>query len=127
MRKEYVKPVMESEEFISNEYVASCYTIKCTNSKGSCGNITGKYNDYEGSLTVNDEGVGVYYGTIGTSSGCTNKTNPKDYDVKDLRSFWDWLLDVIFDNTTTTEYFHPVSYTDGYKTSDGKYHPNASV
>ena len=127
MRKEYVKPVMESEEFVSNEYVASCYTITSTYSKGSCGNITGKNDDYEGTLSVNSEGVGVYYGKIGESNGCTNKVNNKDYNVTDISSFLKWLWDVIWDNTTTTEYFHPVSYTDGYKTSDGKYHPNASV
>ena len=29
MKKEYVKPAMESEVFISNEYVAACYSGKC--------------------------------------------------------------------------------------------------
>ncbi len=27
MKKEYVKPVIESEEFVANEYVAACYAI----------------------------------------------------------------------------------------------------
>lgn len=29
MKKEYVKPAMESEVFISNEYVAACYSGVC--------------------------------------------------------------------------------------------------
>lgn len=29
MRREYVKPVMQSEEFVANEYVAACWTIHC--------------------------------------------------------------------------------------------------
>lgn len=33
MRKEYTTPVMECEEFVTNEYCALCYTIR--NSRGS--------------------------------------------------------------------------------------------
>lgn len=29
MKKTYVKPVMESEEFVANEYVAACWDLKC--------------------------------------------------------------------------------------------------
>lgn len=29
MRREYVKPVMQSEEFVANEYVAACWKMKC--------------------------------------------------------------------------------------------------
>ena len=29
MKKAYVKPVMESEAFVANEYVAACYWAKC--------------------------------------------------------------------------------------------------
>ena len=28
--KAYVKPMMDSEVFVANEYVAACYRIKCT-------------------------------------------------------------------------------------------------
>ena len=28
--KNYVKPMMESEAFVANEYIAACYRIKCT-------------------------------------------------------------------------------------------------
>ena len=30
MKREYVKPVIESEEFVANEYVAACYVVTCT-------------------------------------------------------------------------------------------------
>ena len=29
MKKEYMKPVMESETFVANEYVANCYYVTC--------------------------------------------------------------------------------------------------
>ena len=29
MKREYVKPVIESEEFVANEYVASCWDVYC--------------------------------------------------------------------------------------------------
>ncbi len=29
MRREYVKPVMQSEEFVANEYVAACWKMNC--------------------------------------------------------------------------------------------------
>ena len=35
MKKEYVKPAMESEVFISNEYVAACYSGECDVTCGS--------------------------------------------------------------------------------------------
>lgn len=31
MKKAYVKPIMESEEFVANEYVAACWKIICEN------------------------------------------------------------------------------------------------
>lgn len=31
MKKEYVKPVIESEEFVANEYVAACWIVTCKN------------------------------------------------------------------------------------------------
>lgn len=43
MRKEYVKPVMESEEFVLNEYVAACWQINCTYTK--CTNPSYIIND----------------------------------------------------------------------------------
>ena len=36
MRKEYVKPTMESEEFVANEYVAVCIMITCKRGSGKC-------------------------------------------------------------------------------------------
>ena len=29
MKREYVKPVIESEEFVANEYVAACWHVSC--------------------------------------------------------------------------------------------------
>ena len=55
MKKEYVKPIMESEEFVANEYVASCILITCNRSEGKCSKRTDKitgYTDIEAYLTA---------------------------------------------------------------------------
>lgn len=33
MKKEYVTPVMECEEFVANEYVAGCFEVECLGKK----------------------------------------------------------------------------------------------
>ena len=33
--KNYVKPMMESEAFAANEYIAACYRIRCTTPQGN--------------------------------------------------------------------------------------------
>lgn len=40
MKRTYIKPFMESEEFVTNEYVAACWMTKCVDS------ITGGICDY---------------------------------------------------------------------------------
>lgn len=62
MKKEYVKPMMESEEFVVREYIAACYNVYC---KGfSDADVDGKlvvdwgnrYSSYE--HKCNDDFVG---------------------------------------------------------------------
>ena len=40
MKKAYVKPVMESEEFVANEYVAACWTLTCITVGHECAGKT---------------------------------------------------------------------------------------
>lgn len=125
MKKVYTKPVMESEEFVSNEYVAACWTITCTNSDGSCGKITGK-DEYPSGLTINSSGYGIYEGKIGNSEGCREEIVENDYHINNFWSFLKWLWDYINDQTTHAEKFHPVEVKTGYE-ENGTFHPNASV
>ena len=71
MRKEYVKPVMESEEFVSNEYVATCYLVTCLGNKENgiptCGSLKLK----EEPNTESYDGYTAYIGTIGGKDGCS--------------------------------------------------------
>lgn len=127
MRKEYVKPVMESEAFVSNEYVAACWTLTCT---GTCGGVE----------TTRDEGYseGVFfeYGEFANEEPCTNKideTIVKVDSFRDLlklvgdalsgeiseREFWEYLW--LGRPITTTTRFHPIKVTKGWEN-----HPNAS-
>ena len=76
MRKEYVKPVMESEEFISNEYVAACYTVRCT----ECGAFAKGYDSLaSGVKTGNHMGysVSIYTDNLGGTPPCITEENEK--------------------------------------------------
>lgn len=43
MKKTYIKPFMESEEFVTNEYVAACWMARCTDT--ATGLFECDYND----------------------------------------------------------------------------------
>lgn len=36
MKKEYMKPMMENEEFVVSEYVTLCMIFTCHNDSGKC-------------------------------------------------------------------------------------------
>lgn len=78
MKKAYVKPVMESEEFVANEYVAACWKLTCQ--AGYWGgysnheNCKGDYIKVQGDTLTDVDGVYkwssasgyyTYYGSIG--------------------------------------------------------------
>lgn len=44
MKRTYVKPVMESEAFVANEYVAACWKVTCDTATG--------HGDCKGSSTI---------------------------------------------------------------------------
>lgn len=122
MKKTYVKPVMESEEFVANEYVAACWRITCLNSKQSCGSISGK-DAYPSGLTVDENGNGIYIGNIGrTDPGCQSERNYKDYKFDSWEDFFIFLRDVLNNDITNDTVYHPVAVEDGWEN-----HPNASV
>ena len=136
MKKAYVKPVMESEAFVANEYVAACWTMTCTNSTKSCGDyeykgdtsVLGGLSLQGGSTTT---GSGTYTGTIDGKSGCRDKYNPKDYNW--TGTWWDiavaieWIIDYFTGNQGTTTWSHPVEVTKGHYDDNNKFHPYASV
>lgn len=129
MKKVYTKPVMESEEFVSNEYVAACWTITCTNDDGSCGKEIG-IGDYPEGLDINS-GFGTYNGLINGKSGCRSEYNSKDYDFssvfwKDIPKIIEAIVDFFTGQGGTETEYHPVKVTEGYE-KNGTFHPNASV
>lgn len=84
MRKNYVKPILNSEEFVSQEYVAACYKLICTapnekassSDKGYWGTLyhtTGGCKDPNGeaqSLVVNNNKLeGIYEAKHSVGSG----------------------------------------------------------
>ena len=105
MKKAYVKPVMESEAFVANEYVAGCWEIVCQG-----GSYGADYHDDHGSfIYVSDK-----------------KPNP-DYFDGDRDGFVIYIYPP-YGNSYSGEIGgvkgpHPVEIID--RTKPG--HPNASV
>lgn len=135
MKKVYTKPVMESEEFVSNEYVAACWTITCTNDsmfKESCGLIEGKDDLLSAYYTEVSDGSGMYTGEIDGKAGCLKVTKEipfwlsiiaglaglVDPDIAaGIHASWNQWADA-----HPEQQYHPVEVTEGWDN-----HPNASV
>ena len=120
MRKEYVKPVMESEEFVSNEYVAACYWVDCIH-KGCIDPVKVKDVDSEaGALetfaknnrgtvaTTEVEGVYIYKGELGGNFGVSDDEHNSNWGTMD------WLRKIIL-------------YLLGIKDGDIGHHHDLSV
>lgn len=138
MKKVYTKPVMESEEFVSNEYVAACWTVTCTNSK-SCGSFTGK-GAYPEGLSETD-GIGMYTGKINDKQGCIEvvESEGKPEWIDNICTVPSWqdptrylIEEAVYYiykslvGSGTVKAYHPVEVTEGYE-KNGTFHPNASV
>lgn len=67
MRK-YVKPLMESEAFVSNEYVSACSLIECFGKCGQSEVVNGVKPEDLTSNMINMDGSG-YYMYTGTVNG----------------------------------------------------------
>lgn len=124
--KKYIKPVMESESFVANEYIGACWTMTCTNSDGSCGTETWRgEKNIEGLTLTADNTNGVYSGDINGNEACREKFKPNDYNWtntwQDFFTLIKYLRDLWSGNTGTTTKYHPVSVTEGWTN-----HPNAS-
>ena len=67
MKKAYVTPVMESEAFVANEYVAACFKITCNGHKSSRSFIYKKTpteaKDDDDFYYDNEIGVWIYTGS----------------------------------------------------------------
>lgn len=142
MRKEYVKPVMESEEFVSNEYVAACSTIKCTKCNAMDEVYKGVSDVTSGLTMLAEDGTSslyIYPDDLDGATTCTDVTigggKPewidKIYEGNNPfnpGSIWEelvWLGYQIFvGNNTTVKSYHPVTVIKGHNNGAN---PNASV
>lgn len=105
MKKAYVKPVMESEAFVANEYVAACKNVYC--------NLHGKSFTYHDEPTPEkDDDDGFWYFEGFTVGG-----------IEHVGASWYYTGDKLGDFNIFEEEGHRVSVRD-IATTD---HPNASV
>lgn len=118
MKKAYVTPVMESEAFVANEYVAACYRIRCTD--GEEGYVDLADDPSFDWLDDDEDGFGT------TLSGSFGGDGPRQYytgviNGKDPHETYRyWLLDGL--KTLT---YHEIESWEKVTSSDP--HPNASV
>ena len=129
MRKEYVKPVMESEEFVSNEYVAACWTVACN----ECSGKEKGYENLKSGVTTTETSWGkemaIYQESLGGKTPCQTYKIPSTEPGFEWSNPWPWLLWQIFvellgfdPGYSNSVSYHPVSVIEGWDN-----HPNASV
>lgn len=128
MKKEYVKPIMEGEAFVANEYIAACWTVSCTNRE--CGAWEEGYDSLHDGVTTANMGIAsrsIYTDILGKKDPCTTYEIPAEKPS----SVWGQILWYIFvellgmnpGNQGEVKY-HPVEVASGWTKSN---HPNASV
>lgn len=145
--KKYVKPLMESEVFVSNEYISTCYTITC----GKCGSWQEGYDQLAGDvdskpITNPFSGEVVYTGTFYPSTLEHGSNNRPDgtpcvtYSGSDRISFWDifeglgidwdkawqWLIQQIYGyNQSSISVHQDINIVPNWTHTTN--HPNASI
>lgn len=133
MRKEYVKPVMESEEFISNEYVATCWTLDCTKCDGYLETRSDAYS--EGPMLYEND----LWNSIGEKkSPCSSKIDKTTFEIDSWEKFWGLVSEAIEDDMNFFKFLdilingkeielkysvHPVEVKKGWTMTN---RPNAS-
>lgn len=129
MKKVYTKPVMESEEFVSNEYVAACWTVDCLECGAYDEVYDTKYNEYlNASTKMEGYDVYTYDGTINGVDPCRSVTETSTPGW--VNGFWAtvvWTVLKIWFGAQDEEHekkYHTIQFSNGYKHTN---HPNASV
>lgn len=132
MKKEYVKPIMEGEAFVANEYIAACWTITC---EGKCGGVETVYDTRKNEILKDSYEAsnlsGKMYIYPGEFAGTSAKkceefredTYPAWADKWWEKLLWDYVLVPWFgaEHQEVTNY-HPLDIQQGWNN-----HPNASV
>lgn len=126
--KKYIKPVMESESFVANEYIGACWTITC---HGQCkvgSFVTTDTTLYEDITKSQSSGNNyIYTGTLKDKEASQCESFTQNSDKPDWVTGWRLellyeLLVWIFGQRQDTVYYHPVS-VEQKGVSNG---PNAS-
>lgn len=144
--KKYVKPLMESEAFVANEYISTCYTVTC----GECGSWEEGYDKLAGSVITKPienpfTGEVVFTGSVYESklkNGVGDKNgNPcVTYSGSDRISIldcfdgwsidwdmaWKWLIQQIYGyNQSSISVHQNMSVVPNWTHTTN--HPNASI
>lgn len=123
MKKAYVKPVMESEAFVANEYVAACWRVACTD----CDEKMIYYGDPN--WEINDGDPFVENGGIKMYTQAINGVDPEEHTNPISDSFLAWLAWILF-GWGEKSYYHTVDVTPGANGGVADLnpsHPNASA
>ena len=127
MKKEYIKPVMESEMFVANEYISTCWLVTCVTERENFTTKTKPIENYN--MNPNSEDPDGYvkgftYNPIRSQTYYNNRNNEFTHvgHIYNENSPYDW-----------ANGWHEVKIqevdsngTGGTLTSGKKYGPNAS-
>lgn len=125
-RKEYVKPAMEGESFVANEYVAACWVVACPDCGGKDVFMKEPSSEYDndGFIELSQSRVWIYTGNLANYGPETHYRS--DDDDKLLKE-----IDQIPGINVTNSYdFHTVKISSGANGGAAQLrpsHPNASA
>lgn len=126
--KKYMKPMMESENFVVNEFIGSCWTVTCD----YCGTVEKGYDQlYNQIITTEYDGQEshIIRGELNDKEPCITETTVNNYKpwwYDSLGVFTHIIYEAFFKDyykeTVVTGAYHPVTFEEGHGN-----HPNASV
>ena len=117
MKRTYIKPFMESEEFVTNEYVAACYLVTCVTAKENFITHTKPEPDSYDAFTPDGYTWALYDGYAPELGGCVYYDNRGNEFSHEGHSDEKWDAHKVTIETVKTA---------GTLSSGTKYGPNAS-
>ena len=120
-KRNYVKPLLNSEEFVPQTYVAACgdetvtWSIKCNVPEGTGfidKNNNGKYDEWYDTYLASGYGCGVYHEGVTLPKGETPQQNASWVDTKgNVQGVFFWKTN----NSNTGHHFSLVEEADWHK------------
>lgn len=114
--KKYVKPLMESEAFVANEYIGACWYMDCACTDP--GIIVGGPSFKENELDKLTASLGIYelnntqifVGNMGPSNTCPNASTDSHTTTESMNEINKWIR--LWNSLPILGWFWPIDYLE---------------